>query len=126
MSDFRNLAVWQKAHALAIDAHRVAMMIRGSQYTSMRSQIIRASMSVPANIVEGREQHGYKDFARFLRYSIGSASELESHLQIAVDLKLITTKDFETLLDQVTTVRKMLHGLIRSLDRDQRPASSGR
>ena len=124
MSDFRNLAVWQKAHALAIDAHRVAMMIRGSQYTSMRSQIIRASMSVPANIVEGREQQSRKDFARFLRYSVGSASELESHLQIAVDLRLIGEKDFETLLEQVTIVRKMLYGLIGSLSRNPPPGSS--
>ena len=124
MSDFRKLAVWQKAHALAIDAHRVAMMIRGSQYTSMRSQIIRASMSVPANIVEGREQQSRKDFARFLRYSVGSASELESHLQIAVDLRLIGEKDFETLLEQVTIVRKMLYGLIGSLSRNPPPGSS--
>ena len=115
MADFRKLDVWQKAHSLALDAHRVAQRIRGAKYVSLRSQLIKAAMSVPANIVEGREQQSEKDFARFLRYAIGSASELEYHLQIGRDMGLILESDFESLLEQLTRVRKMLHGLIGSL-----------
>lgn len=117
MSDFRKLDVWQKAHALAIDTHQAAVTIKGAQYLSMRSQIIRAATSIPANIVEGCEQQSKKDFARFLRYSVGSSSELESHLQLAVDLELMTDNDFRRLLEQIQTVRRMLHGLIASLSR---------
>ncbi|MFN2397641.1 MAG: four helix bundle protein [Gemmatimonadaceae bacterium] len=43
----------RRAHAMALDAHRVASRIRGSDHSSLRSQIIRSAMSVPANIVEG-------------------------------------------------------------------------
>jgi four helix bundle protein len=66
MSDYRKLLVWQKAQALALDAHRTAARIRGSQYAPFRSQIIRAALSIPANIVEGREQKptlGLLDFS---------------------------------------------------------------
>jgi four helix bundle protein len=56
MSDFKKLVVWQKAHALALHAHRAAMGIRESRYASLRSQIIRSAMSIPTNIVEGRRQ----------------------------------------------------------------------
>ena len=56
MSDFKKLRVWRKSHALTLNVHRVAASIRGSQYAPLRSQMIRAAMSVSANIVEGREQ----------------------------------------------------------------------
>ena len=77
MSDYKRLQVWQKAHALALHAHRTAMGIRAAHYSPLKSQIIRAAMSIPANIVEGRRQESERDFARFLRYSLNSAYELE-------------------------------------------------
>ena len=116
MSDFRKLEVWKKAHALAVATHDVAMTIRGASYLSLRSQIIRAAISIPANIVEGCEQKSRKDFARFLRYSIGSTSELESHLEIARDIHVVTGKDFYSLCEQLTRVRKMLNGLVKRID----------
>jgi len=45
MTDFKKLKVWQKAHVMALDAHRVAGQIRGAKHASLRSQIIRAAMS---------------------------------------------------------------------------------
>jgi four helix bundle protein len=119
MSDYRKLLVWQKAHALALDAHRTAARIRGSQYTAFRSQIIR-SLSIPANIVEGREQKTDPAFARFLRIALGSASELEYHLTAAHDTQAISTVDYTRLSKQVVEVRRMLHGLIRRLERGTR------
>ena len=60
VSDFKKLHVWQKAHALALHAHRIATGIRRSHDIALRSQIIRAAMSIPANIVEGRRQESEK------------------------------------------------------------------
>lgn len=116
MSDFRKLDVWKEAHQLALECNRIAVTIRGAPYASLRSQIIRAAISVPANIVEGREQRTEKEFARFLRYSLGSASELEYHFIFAHDLNLISTQAFESLVERVTRVRKMLNGLISKLE----------
>ena len=113
--------MWQKAHALALDAHRTAARIRGSQYAPFRSQIIRAALSIPANIVEGREQKTDAGFARFLRIALGSASLLEYHLTAAHDIQAISTKsDYQALSSQVVEVRRMLHGLIRRLERGTR------
>jgi four helix bundle protein len=120
MSDYRKLLVWRKAHALALDAHRTAARIRGSQYAPFRSQIIRAALSIPANIVEGREQKTDAGFARFLRIALGSASELEYHLTAAHDIQAISTSEYESLSSQVVEVRRMLHGLIRRLERATR------
>jgi four helix bundle protein len=82
---------------------------------SLRSQMVRAAMSIPANIVEGRERKSEREFARFLGYSLGSSSELENHLIVARDVKAISSTDFRSTIDQLIDVRKMLHGLRTSL-----------
>ena len=111
MSDFKKLSVWRKAHALALDVHRVATRIRGSDNASLRNQLIRAAMSIPTNIVEGSGQKSGKEFARFIGFAVNSASELEYHLMVAHDLRLIGASDFEPLTSRTVEVRKMLHGL---------------
>jgi len=115
MSDFKKLIVWQKAHAMALDAHRIAGRIRRADHAALRSQIIRAAMSVPANIVEGCGQESAKQFSRFLLIALNSATELEYHLIAARDLKLVQPAESLTLVSQLVEVRKMLHGLRRRL-----------
>jgi four helix bundle protein len=117
MSDFKNLLVWRKAHALVLNVERVAPSIRGSRYAALRTQMLRAAMSVATNIVEGSGQQSDREYIRFLRYAIQSDSELEYHLIAARDLNVMLPADFESLTAQTTEVRKMLHGLVRSIYR---------
>ena len=114
MTDFKKLKVWQKAHVLAMDVHRVAGQIRGTKHASLRSQMIRASMSVPTNIVEGCSQQSTREYSRFLRIALNSTTELEYHLVAARDLAAVRT-DCLTLISQVIEVRKMLYRLRRYL-----------
>ena len=123
MADYRKLKVWQKAHSLSLHAHRAATRIRGQRYASLRSQIIRSASSVPSNIVEGREQKTDPAFARYLRFSISSASELEYHLLEARDIQVISASEHLSLSSQVVEVRMMLHSLIRRLDGDENHSS---
>ena len=111
MSDFKKLKVWRKAHALALDIYRVATKIRGADNASLRNQLIRAAMSIPTNIVEGTGQRTGKEFARFIGYALNSASELESHLIMARDIRVMGVSEFEALSSRTIEVRKMLHGL---------------
>ena len=115
MSDFKKLNVWQKAHALALDAYRAASKMRRSQDLPLRNQIVRAAMSIPANIVEGRRKESEREFARFLRIALNSAFELEYHVMVARDIGAMTEDDSDSLLREDTEVRKMLYGLLRRL-----------
>ncbi len=72
-------------------------------------------MSVPTNIVEGYAHRSPHEFARFLQYALASVSELEGHIQLARDLELITDQDFIPFLARLVDVRKMLHGLLKSV-----------
>ena len=114
MTDFRELKVWQKAHLLAMDVHRVAGQIRGAKYASLRSQMTRAAMSVPTNIVEGCGQQSTREYSRFVRIALNSTTELEYHLVAARDLAAVRA-DALTLTSQVIEIRKMLYGLLRYL-----------
>jgi four helix bundle protein len=124
MSDFKKLEVWQKAHALALSLDRVCKRMRGPQHASLRSQAYRAAMSIPANIAEGRRKNSDKEFSRFLGYALSSASELEYHLIVGRDTKVLPESDFVSLISQTVTVRKMLYGLLNCLsipDPDSKP-----
>ena len=111
MSDFKKLKVWRKAHALALNVHAVATRIRGSDNASLRNQLLRASQSVPTNIVEGTGQTSGTEFGRFLSIALKSTSELEYHLIFARQIRVISLNDLESLSAQAIEVRKMLHGL---------------
>jgi four helix bundle protein len=111
VSDFKNLKVWRKAHALALNVHRVASGIRGSDNGGLRNQLLRAAMSIPTNIVEGTGQKSGKEFGRFLDIALKSTSELEYHLIVAQEIQAISLSDFESLSAQTIEVRKMLYGL---------------
>ncbi len=115
MSDYKKLQVWQKAHALALHAHRVAMGIRATRYSGLRSQIVRASMSIPANIVEGRRQDSESQFARFLRFSLNSSYELEYHVELAREMEIIPVTDADSLIAEGVEVTRMLHGLLKKV-----------
>ena len=116
MSDFRELRVWRAARALAINTHRVAPRMSGVGSSKLRDQLVRAALSVPSTIVEGSVHQSPLEFARYVRYSIASVSEVEGHLQMARDVGMITEPDFSDLRQRVVDVRKMLYGLLKKLD----------
>jgi four helix bundle protein len=124
VSDFKKLHVWQKAHALSLSIDRMCKRIRGSRYASLRSQIYRAAMSIPANIAEGSGKNSDRDFARFVGYALGSSSELEYHLIVARDTKVIPEGEFVSSISQTITVRKMLYGLLNCLGAPKREAKA--
>jgi four helix bundle protein len=117
MANFKKLEVWEKAHALSLFSHDVALGIRGAIYSSLKNQIVRAAASIPTNIVEGREQKTDAEFARYLRYALASTSELEYHAILGRDIGVISVADFISMSAQAKTVRMMLFGLLKRLDK---------
>ncbi|MFL5527884.1 MAG: four helix bundle protein [Gemmatimonadaceae bacterium] len=129
MSDFRRLEVWRRSHALVLNVHRAAKKIRGSDYVSLRSQMLRSAMSIPTNLVEGVGQRSAREFSKFIRIALNSANELEYHLQVARDFEVLSSEEFITLQSETIQVRKMLHGLLRTVQarsQDAAPTSSHR
>src|SRR5579885_992394 len=93
MKDFRELKVWEKAHAMTLLAYRLTEGFPKHELFGMASQIRRCSASIPANIAEGCGRLGNTELHRFLQISCGSASELEYHLLLARDLGCLSHAD---------------------------------
>ena len=110
------------SHALVLNVHSAVKKIRGSDYLSLRSQMLRAAMSIPTNLVEGVGQKSRREFGRFIRISLNSANELEYHLLVARDFEVMDPNECTTLQSQTIQVRKMLHGLLRSIGGDSQDA----
>jgi four helix bundle protein len=111
VQSFRRLAVWRKAHALALDVRRDTRKFPRREYTSLRTQIISAAESIACNIVEGCGASSRKEFARFLEISIKSTMELEYQLQLARDTGVLSYDDWKARTAQAVEVRRMLCGL---------------
>lgn len=118
MKSFRNLVVWQKAHALTLAIYKVTRSFPKEELYGLTSQMRRSSSSIAANIAEGCGRRTDPDFARFLQISFGSASEVEYHLILAHDLDILDKSLFEQLLHDVVEVKKMLAVLLRKLRAD--------
>lgn len=115
MRDFRNLAVWEKAHQLTLDVYQVTQSFPADERFGLTSQIRRASSSIPANIAEGCGRSTDKDFARFLQIAFGSASELEYHLLLSHDLHIVDHDNYQNLQNGIVEVKRMRTSFIKKL-----------
>jgi four helix bundle protein len=113
MQDYARLEVWRLAHQLAVDVQRATTRIPRRDNSGLVSQLRRAALSVPANIVEGTSKESNREFARFLQIAAGSAAELHYHLRFAADTALMPRAVGETLMAETTLLRKMLFALLR-------------
>jgi four helix bundle protein len=120
MKDFRDLKVWEKAHALALSCYVVTANFPKNEIFGIVSQIRRSGSSVAANIAEGCGRGGNAEFQRFLHMAMGSASELEYHLLLSKDLQFLEKEAHDRTRTQVVEVKRMLAGLIRKIDAERR------
>ncbi len=113
--DFRDLLVWQKAMTLVTDVYRVTACFPKEELYGLTSQVRRAAVSIPSNIAEGQARLTPGEFRQFLGHAKGSLAELETQLLIAENLGYCAIS--ESLLQELTEVRRMLNGLLSSLTR---------
>ena len=80
-------------------------------------QLRRAVSSVPANIAEGYGRFHWLENIQFCRQARGSLEETRSHIIAAADLGQVQAAQAEKVLDQAQTVRRLIDGYIRFLNR---------
>ncbi len=94
MFTFEKLAVWQKAHNLVLSIYSSTLSFPKEEMYGLTSQLRRASISIPTNIVEGRARGSTPDFIRFLRIARGSLEETEYLLLAARDLQYLPQESY--------------------------------
>ena len=115
MQDFRQLQVWQKAHALTLSIYRATSKFPAEERYGLVSQMRRSASSIPTNLAEGCGREGRRELARYVEIARGSASELEYQLLLARDLDFLPNPEYQSLDDSLTEVQKMLVSFRQSL-----------
>src|SRR5258705_5272662 len=54
IESWRDLTVWQKAHAVTIDVYRLTKNFPADERFRLTDQLCRAASSIPTNIAEGK------------------------------------------------------------------------
>jgi len=119
VKDFRDLQVWQKAHQLTLAVYRHTASFPRDERYGLTTQLRRASSSIAANLAEGCGRNGDAELAPFCAIAMGSASELDYHVLLAKDLKLLNATDYAPLARDTSEVKRMLTGLIQRLTADR-------
>lgn len=114
-SRFEDINVWQKSRKLVGKIYEVTTYGQFAKDYDLRSQIRRSSVSIAANIAEGFGRRSDKAFVNFLNISKGSASETQSHLYIAHDLRYLNTADFDWLYGELDQCSRMMTALIKRI-----------
>jgi four helix bundle protein len=125
MKDFRQLAVWQKSHELTVLLYEVTSSFPREEVYGLTAQIRRAASSIPANIAEGCGTDGDMELARYCRIARASASELEYHVLLARDLRLLSAEVCLQIGERVVEVKRMLTGLIQKMAADRKLTADG-
>lgn len=95
MHNFRQLNIWIEARLLVKEVYLLTASFPPDERFGLISQINRCAISVPSNIAEGSARSTNKDFAHFLKISLGSLFELETQLLLSADLNMISETENE-------------------------------
>jgi four helix bundle protein len=112
---YKALLVWQEAHALVLLIYSCTEKFPKSELFGLTSQLRRAGVSIPANIVEGYARFSRKEFSQFISISLGSLAEVEYYLDLSRDLAYLTKDEYAKLVAQRIIVGKLLYGFSRSI-----------
>ena len=120
ISSFRELEVWQMAMELVIDCYTATERLPAGERFGLVREIRRSAVSIPSNIAEGHNRHSTNAYLNHVNIALGSHAELDCQLEIAVRLNYLRSSDLVEVVERVTRVGQMLHGLQRSLDSHKR------
>jgi len=115
LKDFKELKVWRKAYDLSLAVYEVSRSFPREEMYGLTSQLRRAAVSIGANIAEGCGRRSDGELVRFLQIARGSASEVEHHLLLALDLKFLQAATHQNIEKRLQEVQRMLTSLVSSI-----------
>jgi four helix bundle protein len=115
MNSHTELTVWKKGMDLVMFVYTATSKFPDDERFNLTSQIRRSAVSIPSNVAEGYGRRSKKEFAQFLRIAYGSSAELETQLEIAYRLRILSADEHRVLNELLTEVRKMINKLLSYL-----------
>jgi four helix bundle protein len=121
---YRDLIVWQKAMTLARQVYGLTESLPKREAYGLVDQMRRSSVSVASNVAEGHGRLTDLQFRHFLGNARGSLYEMQTQLELAIDLGYLDKQKGLALMEQGWEVARILNGLLKSLRSSARPNSA--
>lgn len=115
MRDHRKLRAFELADEVVLLLYQVTKDFPKEEAFGLTSQMRRAAVSVPSNIVEGCARETIGDYLRFLSIAFGSLRELKYQVNLSKRLGFINHQHAISIEPKIEETEKVISGLIRSL-----------
>lgn len=112
---FRDLIVWQKSMNLVTDMYKLSKSFPADETYGLMLQIRRCVISIPSNIAEGYGRSTTSENIRFLRIATGSLYELQTQVEIALNLGYMDKSKFDTFYESTRELERLLSSLTKKL-----------
>ncbi len=114
MKSHKDLHVWQKAILLTRSIYDITKDFPREETYCMSDQMKRSAISVASNIAEGAARQTDKEFLQFLYIALGSASELDTQIEICRTLPFrnVRQEKLDAVQADIDTISRMIQGLI--------------
>ena len=110
---YERLEVWQRGMDLVVAVYELVRELPSEERYALSDQLRRSAVSIPSNIAEGAARASKKEFVQFLYIALGSASELQTQIEIVKKVGYIN--DISQLKMMIVSIRQMLNALIASI-----------
>lgn len=97
------------------EVYRLTRKFPDMEMYGLVSQLRRCAVSIPSNIAEGYGRKATADFLRFLQIALGSLFEMQTQMEVALNLQYLEQKQFEDFYEKSRELERLLTSLIRKL-----------
>ena len=115
MRDHTKLRAFELADGLAFNIYKVTRQFPKEELFGLTSQMRRAAVSVPSNIVEGCARESQSEYLRFLEIAFGSLRELHYQFGLSERLGYFIEDEFYKYEENIIETEKVLSALLRAM-----------
>jgi four helix bundle protein len=121
--DYNKIKAWQLADELAIKIYKLTQKFPRDEIFGLTSQMRRAAVSVPANIVEGSARQYQKEYLQFLYISMGSLAELGYYIRFSHEMGYLNKEDYDVMNLHYDRTIKTLRALMNFIEKNKKVQS---
>ena len=115
LQSYKEFTVWQKSMDLAVEIYKLVKLLPKEETYALSDQMRRAVVSIPSNIAEGQGRNSTREFIKFLSIARGSQCEIETQLQLCIQIGYLREDETKKALNLCEEISKMLNSLVKKL-----------
>ena len=114
---YKKLIVWKKADELAYKIYITTKTFPKDELYGITSQLRRAALSIPTNLVEGSGRQNKAELRQFANIALGSLAEARYLLDFSLRLGYLNIAEHKLLQDSAEEIGRILWKFHKSFEK---------